>query len=581
MPFRIQIKYWTITVPRDKEFGNSDTAIDVLKNYLMPAQKSWKARWEISPKFQMRDQYGSVDLAIDDKFYGSSPEDFKAEPQQVINVLNWIKARSDTKNDVIGKKFELIWPRELVAAFSFMEITYVNLDTGYITNVVRGKNAPSGILDGSFKYQVYNQASDNPLPYMIRDGMYLEENFHVKESWGSTNQQLNKELNVHQVSDVDLIWKNNQRQTNHQDVFFSIWRAMKIKGYFNPGDIISPGHASPGVGFLLKGNPKSTLNHFKLPDSYDIVFDSEDIGFIDSLCCIWKLNCPPSYVALGFVAKVNCTEPEMGDAYCVHHSLTSNIENWDDRFYGASPNKINWGELRQARVNNGQFDMLQMGAYMNWNYQNEYMNIPVNRNNPSVTYAINRSSGNFWTEKPILYTTIGDVTYDFNNMAVKANPTELNSAFLENYSHIPQTVTRTLSYTDEKSFEFDMGHSIAEGINVEVEISIEIPIPSTTITLEIGIETAVSYSTSTSWENGKAAIASQTKSITAAMEIPDSHKMEVVVVANKFETTVPYSATLTKKFYDGTSEKMKISGNFKGSVCKPLQVEFLARPETL
>ena len=397
--------------------------------------------------------------------------------------------------------------------------------------------------------------------------MYLDENFHIKESWGSTNQQLDKELNIHQVSDVDFIWKNNQHQQNHQDVFFSIWRATKIDGYFNPGDIISSSHATPGVGFLLKGNPKSTLDHFKLPDSYDIVFVSEDIGFIDSykdsLCCIWKLNCPPSYVALGFVAKVNCTEPEMGDAYCVHNSLTSTIENWDEKFHGASLDFMNTGSLNQARINDNQFNMLQMGAYMNWNHLNtEFMNIPVNRNNPSVTYAINRSSGNFWTEKPILYTTISDVAYDFNNMEMKANPTELNSAFLENYSHIPQTVTRTLSYTDETSSHFDMGTTIEEGLNVEVEVSIVIP----KIEWQIDIGTAVSTSTSEGWENGKASVTSQTKSITAAMEIPDSHKLKVVVVANQFETNVPYSATLTKKFYDGSSEKVKISGMFKGSV---------------
>ena len=147
-------------------------------------------------------------------------------------------------------------------------------------------------------------------------------------------------------------------------------------------------------------------------------------------------------------------------------------------------------------------------------------------------------------------------------MAVKANPTELNSASLENYSHIPQTVTRTLSYTDERSFEFDMGQSVTSGFNVDVEVEIQIP----TISTQIDINTAVSTSFSKGWENGKAFVDSETKAITAAMEIPDNHKLEVVVVANQFETNVPYSATLTKKFYDGSSEKVKISGTFKGSV---------------
>ena len=568
MPFKIQIKHWTLTVPRDKEFGNEDTVSEVLTPYVpfKCIENDCEVngiQWTDSPRFKIRDQYRDVKLIIDGNLYGSSPNDFKAEAKEIVNVMKWIKPKDGKKTDVIGKKFELKWPAQLFAAFAYMKITYVSQETNYITNVVRGKNAPSGILDGTFKY--HNKDSENTLPYMIRDGMYLNENFHIKESWGSTNQQLNKELNIHQVSDVDLLWKNDQVfwQQNHQDVEFSIWRAMKIDGYFNPGDIITSGHSSPGVGFLLRSNPKSTLDHFKLPDSYDIVFVSEDIAFIDSSCCIWKLNCPPSYVALGFVAKENCTEPEMGDAYCVHHSLTSTIENWDEKFFGGNTNLINTGSLNQAKVNDNQFDMLQMGAYMNWDNKNtKHMSIKVFRNNPPVTYAVNRASGNFWTEKPILYTTIDDVTYDFNNMEVKANPTELNSAFLENYSHIPQTVTRTLSYTEESAFEFDMGENVEVGLNVEVAVEITIP----KIEIKIGVDTAVSTSYHDGWENGKASVTSETKSITAAMEIPDSHKLEVIVVANKYETNVPYSATLTKKYYDGSFEKMKISGMFKGSV---------------
>ena len=58
------------------------------------------------------------------------------------------------------------------------------------------------------------------------------------------------------------------------------------------------------------------------------------------------------------------------------------------------------------------------------------------------------------------------------------------------------------------------------------------------------------------------------------MEIPDSHKMEVVIVANKYKTNVPYSATLTKKFYDGSQSKQIISGMYEGVSIHEVKVEY-------
>ena len=79
--------------------------------------------------------------------------------------------------------------------------------------------------------------------------MYMDENVHVKESWGSANTGEAKEINVHQIPDVELIWDN--KGTNGKPI--SIWRTQQIQGYYNPGDIAVYGHSSPGVGFLLKG----------------------------------------------------------------------------------------------------------------------------------------------------------------------------------------------------------------------------------------------------------------------------------------------------------------------------------------
>ena len=45
-------------------------------------------------------------------------------------------------------------------------------------------------------------------------------------------------------------------------------------------------------------------------------------------------------------------------------------------------------------------------------------------------------------------------------------------------------------------------------------------------------------------------------------------------MANKYTTKVPYSATLTKRFYDGSSQKQKISGVFKGVNIDDVKVEY-------
>ena len=58
------------------------------------------------------------------------------------------------------------------------------------------------------------------------------------------------------------------------------------------------------------------------------------------------------------------------------------------------------------------------------------------KTNPLDIYAIKRSEGFFWTEKPVISTKISEITYDLENMEKSADPVEMNTATLENYSHI-------------------------------------------------------------------------------------------------------------------------------------------------
>ena len=104
--------------------------------------------------------------------------------------------------------------------------------------------------------------------------MDLDANIHLRELSGTVNNGEPREINIYQVPDVELIWKG----TNDQNKQISFWKTQQISGYFNPGVIAVKGHSSPGIGFLLKANPRSAIAHFKLPESYDLVLKGSDLG---------------------------------------------------------------------------------------------------------------------------------------------------------------------------------------------------------------------------------------------------------------------------------------------------------------
>lgn len=318
---------------------------------------------------------------------------------------------------------------------------------------------------------------------------------------------------------------------------------------------------------MISGNPLSSKNHFKLPTAFDLVFQSDQLG-ISPLVCIWALKCSPNYVPVGFTATQNCDEPKLGSAYCVLASLTEEILDWKDIFKKEFGNNV--GFIKRAEPTSSGRNILAMGAFINFDINNSAKPSISTKGDVTPIYSIKRSESFFWTEKPVLKTQISDVTYDFNNMAKKADATEMNSAVLENFSHIPQTITRTISYNEETSSTFSFGTELEVGLTVEVGIGIPIPI----IKSEINIDVAVTVTKTNAFEVGKDDVESTTKSIIASMEIPDGHRMTVVVVANKYTTTIPYSATLTKYFYDGSIGKKKISGEFKGVNIDEVKVEY-------
>ena len=70
--------------------------------------------------------------------------------------------------------------------------------------------------------------------------------------------------------------------------------------------------------FVYRRHSSSKLSPFKLPYSYNLVWDSSGSRNKNAQKIrVWSLNCPPDYVALGYVTTVAPAFPEKGAIYCV------------------------------------------------------------------------------------------------------------------------------------------------------------------------------------------------------------------------------------------------------------------------
>ena len=70
---------------------------------------------------------------------------------------------------------------------------------------------------------------------------------------------------------------------------------------------------------MTSADPRSSVETpFKLPFSYNLIWESEGLGKADTKHIrVWSLNCPPDYVAVGYIATKAPEYPAEGDIYCV------------------------------------------------------------------------------------------------------------------------------------------------------------------------------------------------------------------------------------------------------------------------
>ena len=70
--------------------------------------------------------------------------------------------------------------------------------------------------------------------------------------------------------------------------------------------------------FMYRRHASSSISPFKLPYSYNLIWDSSGTRNTNpKKIRVWSLNCPPDYVALGYVTTTAPNYPKRGDIYCV------------------------------------------------------------------------------------------------------------------------------------------------------------------------------------------------------------------------------------------------------------------------
>ena len=302
-------------------------------------------------------------------------------------------------------------------------------------------------------------------------------------------------------------------------------------------------------------------------DRFDSDAASGNDGNYDG--CVWRPNCPAGFVALGTVFTKYCTKPVLGDIYCIKHEYATPVDNWEVKYKNKWYSSSNSGAIALLKATPDkelQRDLLTFGATQN---SDKYKII----DNPIPFYALIRSATRYQAEKPVVKAKMEDVLFDYSNMNKKVENVKMNPITISNYHNLPQKVHRTLTYEDIKETSFTGSWKMAYGSTVQVVVKIPI------INTKIDTKTTIS----SSWEgiDGEVNKNTTTESMKATVDVPANSQMTATIIANKYTSDVPYTAMMTKYFYDGSTTSYPVEGMFKGVTIDEVQVQYSETHELL
>ncbi|XP_041643387.1 natterin-3-like [Cheilinus undulatus] len=158
---------------------------------------------------------------------------------------------------------------------------------------------------------------------------------------------------------------------------------------------------------------------------------------------------------------------------------------------------------------------------------------------------------NFGTER------MHNVKYDTSNAKITEHPPEVlrQSSIINNECRSVEK-TAQLSRTFQEEKRWDSSTSLTVGATRT--ITAEIPsVGSAGVTLSTEATSTLS--------RGSTVMKSTTYSVSIKQNVPPNHSCSVSMVGRKYKAEIPFTATLTRTYKDGTTRSRSISGTFTGT----------------
>ena len=372
----------------------------------------------------------------------------------------------------------------------------------------------------------------------------------VRDLWSLPTGE-DKQLNLYEVSELKKIWND---AGSGADADCSIWRAEPKEGYYPLGDIVVATHTKPKIGFMLRPTDAND-DSVRQPISYSKIWNDAGSG-ADNDVQLWRVTCPSGYVSLGSVATSG-SYPAVGDVYCVNSRYTTygSSSNWGyvwrDHGSGANSDVSIW----EARATSVIVQSVRgFGAVSNYNYY------------PTSPYFLKKEFLTYWAEKPISKIKMYNVNYELDAERQQTTPETMSPTIIMNNSQERQTISRTLSYSIAKEESFTFTQAIQLGIAVEITAGSPL----------IGIEqkTTISLQATSTFSTGETTTETKEESVTANVEVPARSQITAWIQGTKYKADIPYTATIKKFFFDGTTALATISGVYKGVAISEIKVMY-------
>ena len=501
-----------------------------------------------------------------------------------------------------------------------------------ILSIVRPKDDSSGVIAGNFrainshgKASVHQDADyfggfefELDQQYMLR----ADENI-VKMSYAS-GTELETEIDVFEVRNLTEIVRFGDTE-ELKDTEARIWNIPKKEGLFPIGMVMTEGKEE-SFGLVIKPKNEYVLS---IPWSYNYIFGKE--GYTPdgahTIVHFWTANCPPKFVGLGAaVTKSAEHPPATGTHYCIHESFAVRAlkghlrKKIFENFYEIQ--SVDYAKLL-GMSGQGEGTMAVKGVFPgDWEDQNRKPIGPL--------YLLDERRCSYHAEKPIEQIIVTDVKYELDKVQTEMkDPAILNTVSVINKSGTLQKVTQEIAYSKKTMETFSWKHSLTAkltgsigmkpvaglmknhglkkknsfGMNsfqVQEEESVTESLFSPITLLDFGgwgaekianraqkftpkdadgnLPVTVkleNYAALTRWwKDTETTVTTETDVATADLVLGPKTKVQVSVVSNRYTVDCPFTMTMKKIYFDGTTSIETTEGTFNGVNMNEFTVQY-------